>query len=87
VRIAETFRRRKDLPRKGWVLTETLDHGTADFTCENYAADGPNKAGCGRLYRGWLASAGALLHRICAWGDVAFEVLDCLGYIKFTTVK
>jgi hypothetical protein len=35
VRIAETFRYRKDLPRKGWVLTDTLDHGAADFTCEN----------------------------------------------------
>jgi hypothetical protein len=31
----EEFRYRSDLPRKGWVLLETLDHGAANFTCEN----------------------------------------------------
>lgn len=31
----EQFRRRDDLPRRGWVLKDTLDHGSAAFTCEN----------------------------------------------------
>jgi hypothetical protein len=31
----EQFRYRRDLPRIGWVLTDTVDHGTADFICEN----------------------------------------------------
>jgi hypothetical protein len=31
----EQFRSRLDLPRKGWVLLDTLDHGAANFTCEN----------------------------------------------------
>ena len=32
----EQFRYRTDLPRKGWVLIDTLDEGsTANFTCEN----------------------------------------------------
>lgn len=31
----EQFRYRADLPRTGWTLIDTLDHGTADFTCEN----------------------------------------------------
>jgi hypothetical protein len=33
--IKEQYRLRPDLPRKGWVLQDTLDCGTANFTCEN----------------------------------------------------
>jgi hypothetical protein len=33
--IKEQYCLRPDLPRKGWVLLDTLDHGTANFTCEN----------------------------------------------------
>lgn len=33
--IRERYSLRRDLPRKGWVLLDTLDHGAANFTCEN----------------------------------------------------
>jgi len=33
--VKEQYFLRRDLPRKGWVLIDTLDHGTANFTCEN----------------------------------------------------
>jgi hypothetical protein len=31
----EQFHYRRDLPRKGWVLVDTRDHGTPDFICQN----------------------------------------------------
>src|ERR1019366_9545434 len=33
--VKEQFSLRPDLPRKGWILLSTLDHGSANFKCEN----------------------------------------------------